>query len=56
MLNVRTGPGIGYPVCGGLVYGTGVKELSKSETLWVEIAPGQWAAAFFEGEKLMERG
>ncbi len=55
MLNVRTGPGIGYPVCGGLVYGTGVKELSKSETLWVEIAPGQWAAAFFEGEKLMDK-
>lgn len=56
MLNVRTGPGTGYPVCGGLVYGSGVKELSQLETLWVEIAPGQWAAAFFEGEMLMEKG
>ena len=54
VLNVRSGPGIHYPVCGYLNLQNSVVALTQAESLWIEISPGKWAAAIFEGQQLME--
>ncbi len=53
VLNVRSGPGIGYPVCGQLNEGEMVPELDRSEALWIRISNDHWAAAKYCNEKLM---
>lgn len=53
VLNVRSGPGIGYPVCEQLNEGEVVPELDRSETLWIRIGSSRWAAAKYCNEELM---
>ena len=55
VLNVRSGPGIHYPVCGYLKMQNSVVALAQAESLWIEISTGKWAAAKFEGQQLMEK-
>lgn len=55
VLNVRSGPGIHFPVCGFLMMDNSVDTLAQAESLWIEISPGKWAAAKFEGQQLMEK-
>ncbi len=54
LLHVRSGPGIGYPVCDRLPEGAIVQELEQMADLWVRIGPNRWAAARFDGSNLME--
>ena len=54
-LNVRSGPGIQYPIIDRLGKGDGFtgKRLHSS-ALWVEIAPGKWCAISFQGFKYLK--
>lgn len=54
-LNIRTGPGTGYPAVGKLQAGSlvNIKGLAGSDA-WVEIMPGQWAAYRYGGKVYME--
>ncbi len=54
-LNVRSGPGTGYPAVGKLQAGSlvNIRGLAGSDT-WVEIMPGQWAAFRYGGRSYME--
>ncbi len=53
-LNVRSGPGISYPASDSLPRGSVVPELANSETRWIKITPGRWAAARYQGAELMK--
>jgi murein DD-endopeptidase MepM/ murein hydrolase activator NlpD len=49
-LNVRSGPGIQYPVVDQLSQGAGFSgKRLHSAGLWVEIEPGKWCALSFQG-------
>ena len=50
VLNIRSGPGVEYPLFGQLTKGT--KFTSKklfSPSVWVEVEPGKWCALQFDG-------
>lgn len=49
-LNVRSGPGVEYPIIGQIGKGAAFtsKKLS-SRSVWVEVEPGKWCALQFEG-------
>lgn len=53
-VNVRSGPGVNYDRVGKLKEGD-VITISKIEgkEIWVEFAPGQWAALEFQGERFI---
>ena len=53
VLNVRSGPGIQFPVCGQLAEGACVAEEDRSESCWIQISSGCWAAAKFNNGILM---
>jgi murein DD-endopeptidase MepM/ murein hydrolase activator NlpD len=49
-LNVRSGPGIQYPIVDKLTKGDGFSGKRLHSTgVWVEIEPGKWCALSFEG-------
>lgn len=54
-LNVRSGPGTGYPAVGRLQAGSlvDITGLAGSD-VWVEIEPGKWAAYRYGGKVYME--
>ncbi len=54
VLHIRSGPGIRYPVCGRLNQGTTVQEFERAADIWIRIGPNRWAAARFDGSRLME--
>lgn len=49
-LNVRSGPGIQYPIVRTLVKDTTVTALALSGDTWVEIGQGEWAAMAYGQE------
>ena len=53
VLNVRSGPSIGYPVCEQLREGDFVTESDRFETLWIRIGNDRWASAIYCNEELM---
>lgn len=53
-LNVRDGPGIQYRDVGNLYNGERVEAVDVSgQDVWVEIQPGRWAAAMYNGRRYM---
>lgn len=49
-LNVRSGPGIQYPIIDRLNKGDGFSgKRLYSEGVWIEIEPGKWCAISFQG-------
>ena len=55
-LNVRTGPGVGYPIVGSLHAGDIVEILGVGGIdAWVEFEPGRYAAVRIGGKTYMER-
>ncbi len=49
-LNIRSGPGVEYPIVGQLSRGTKVASRKlHSRSAWVEIEPGKWCAVVFDG-------
>lgn len=54
-VNVRSGPGVNYDRVGKLKEGDMITigKIAGKE-IWVEFAPGQWAALEFQGERFIE--
>lgn len=52
-LNVRSGPGVDFPTVGRLAQGDRVSG-AEIVSAWVRIAPGEYAAMAYNGQKLME--
>ncbi|MEW6285464.1 MAG: peptidoglycan DD-metalloendopeptidase family protein [Chloroflexota bacterium] len=49
-LNVRSGPGVEYPIIGQVAKGaTFTSKKLSSRSVWVEVEPGKWCALQFEG-------
>ncbi len=53
VLNVRSGPGIHFPVCDQLMRGTTLAEEERSESCWIQISSGHWAAMKYDNEIFM---
>lgn len=53
VLNVRSGPGIHFPICGQLAEGAAVIEEDRSESCWIQICSGRWVAMKYDNGILM---
>lgn len=53
-LNLRSGPGIGYPVIGALKKGCMIAAQAEQCERWIKIKDRQWAAAVYQNEELMK--
>lgn len=53
LLNVRSGPGIFYPVIGNLKKGSEIIEEAQQTERWIRFDGNRWAAADFQGQRLM---
>lgn len=54
-LNVRSGPGITYPILEQLTQGAVVSgKRLHSESAWIELAPGKWCALTFDGVQYLK--
>ncbi len=53
-LNLRSGPGIGYPVIGTLKKGCVIAAQAEQCERWIKIKDRQWAAAVYQNEELMK--
>lgn len=50
LLNVRSGPGVEYPIIGQLQKGTKLTgRRLHSKSVWIEYEPGKWCALAFNG-------
>lgn len=53
-LNLRSGPGIGYPVTGTLRKGSVIAAQAEQCERWIKIEDRRWAAAVYRNEELMK--
>lgn len=54
-LYVRSGPGTEYAIVDSLKQGTIVSGDKTSETVWLRIGPGRWAAVRYQGKDFCEQ-
>ncbi len=53
-LYVRSGPGTEYAIVGSVKRGERVSGEKRSETVWLQIGPGRWIAARYQGKDFCE--
>jgi hypothetical protein len=54
-LNVRSGPGVEYPILAQLPRGTKLSSKKMhSRSAWIEFEPGKWCAIVFDGIKYLK--
>lgn len=56
-LNVRTGPGLAFPIIKQLDYDQEVeftRQVQDGNNLWVMVGPGEWVAQRYQGREYIE--
>jgi GH25 family lysozyme M1 (1,4-beta-N-acetylmuramidase)/uncharacterized protein YraI len=55
VLNIRSGPGTSYKIGGKMVQGNTVNVINiGGSDVWVQLAAGKWAAAWYNGQQYMD--